>query len=70
MRVDVDAGKCEGHARCWAMLPEVFDTDDHGYAFVVNDGVVPEGKEQDARDAVENCPERAVLVVEPSSSTP
>lgn len=65
MKVAVDSTRCQGHARCWDLLPEVFDTDDEGYAFVLDDGVVPEGKEAEAKEAADNCPERAVLIVEP-----
>ena len=39
MRVTVDADRCEGHARCWAVCPEVFDLDDEGHAVVLVDEV-------------------------------
>lgn len=64
MKVGVNSEKCEGHARCWALLPEVFDTDVYGYAFVLNEGEVPAGKEHVAEEAVENCPEQAIYYVE------
>ena len=62
MRVTVDADRCEGHARCWAVCPEVFDLDDEGHAVVLVDEVPPE-IEGKARDAVRNCPERAIELV-------
>ena len=61
MRVSVDADRCEGHARCWGICPEVFDLDDEGHA-VVNDPEVPSEHEAKARDAVRNCPERAIVL--------
>ena len=62
MRVSVDADRCEGHARCWAVCPEVFDLDDEGHA-VVKVADVPADLEDKASDAARNCPERAIEVV-------
>ena len=61
MRVTVDADRCEGHARCWAVSPEVFALDDEGHA-VVADPKVPAGLEDKVREAERNCPERAITV--------
>src|SRR5438105_10213663 len=41
MRVKVDPEKCQGHNRCYAIAPELFDVDDYGNAHELNDGVVP-----------------------------
>ena len=41
MRVHVDAEKCQGHNRCYAIAPELFDVDDLGNAHELNDGEVP-----------------------------
>lgn len=64
--VDVDGERCQGHARCLAYAPDVFDFDDEGYAFVPADrqtfDLVPESVQQ----AVANCPERAIRVIEDS----
>jgi ferredoxin len=62
VRVTVDADRCEGHARCWAVCPEVFELDDEGHA-VVTVAQVPADLEDKARDAARNCPERAIEVV-------
>ena len=32
MRVHLDAEKCQGHNRCYALAPELFDVDDYGQA--------------------------------------
>lgn len=61
MRVSVDADRCEGHARCWGICPEVFDLDEEGHA-VVKLAEVPPDLEGKARDAARNCPERAIQV--------
>ena len=64
MRVRVDNEKCQGHNRCYALAPELFDVDDLGYAHELNDGVVPAGLEDKARLAVSNCPEYAITIEE------
>lgn len=64
MKITVDSDKCEGHNRCYSIAPELFDVDDYGYATAANDGVVPEGSEEKARLAIDNCPEYAIEVVE------
>ena len=64
MRVRVDNEKCQGHNRCYALAPELFDVDDYGDAHERNDGVVPAGLEEKARLAVSNCPEYAISIEE------
>ncbi|MEN9505816.1 MAG: hypothetical protein RI958_1742 [Actinomycetota bacterium] len=64
MRVQIDSEKCQGHNRCYALAPEVFDVDDYGTAFVLDEGVVPAGLEDKARLAIANCPEFAISEVE------
>ncbi|GIT75555.1 MAG: hypothetical protein Ct9H300mP31_00860 [Acidimicrobiaceae bacterium] len=49
VRIKVDAEKCEGHSRCYALAPELVDVDDLGNAFELNDGEVPEGLEDKAK---------------------
>ena len=63
MRVKVDPDKCEGHNRCCALAPELFDVDDYGTATALNDGIVPPGLEEKAKLAVLNCPEFAIEFV-------
>ena len=60
MKVHVDPELCQGHNRCYAIAPELFDIDDYGYASEVGDGEVPPGLEEKARLAVANCPEQAI----------
>ena len=63
MRVRVDHERCEGHARCNAINPELFELDDVGYSSV--DSLdVPADREKDARAAVANCPEMAISIEE------
>ena len=66
MRVHVDPEKCQGHNRCYALAPDLFDVDDLGFATERNDGAVPEQMEDQARAAVANCPEFAITITEMS----
>ena len=61
---------CQGHNRCYAIAPELFDVDDLGYAHELNDGVVPAEHEEQARLAVANCPEHAIELSEERMSAP
>ena len=61
MRVSVDEDRCQGHARCWSICPEVFELDDEGHAVVVQPEV-PAELEAKAREAADNCPELASTV--------
>ena len=60
MKVRVDEARCQGHARCFALAPELFSVDDYGVSSVVGDGTVPPELEDKARLAIDNCPEFAI----------
>ena len=64
MRVQVDDERCEGHGRCYALAPELFEPDDLGNGRVVGDGIVPAHLHERARLAVANCPEHAITIDE------
>jgi ferredoxin len=64
LKVHVDQEKCQGHARCKSLAPELFDLDEFGNAHEVGDGSVPEGLEDKAWLAQSNCPELAITVTE------
>lgn len=68
MRVEVLADRCQGHNRCFALAPELFDVDDIGTAVVRGDGSVPADLVDKARLAVANCPEYAVVLHEGAGS--
>lgn len=59
MKVTVDEDRCAGHGMCLTLCPEVFDLTDDGWAVAAPDDV-PERFEAAAREAIENCPERAI----------
>jgi len=62
MRVRVDDDRCEGHGRCYAVAPELFEPDEIGNGVAVGDGTVASGMERAARLAAENCPEQAIVI--------
>lgn len=62
MRVSVDGELCQGHNRCVALAPELFEIDDLGYSSAKGDGEVPPELADKARLAVANCPEFAVQI--------
>jgi ferredoxin len=64
LKVHVDQDKCQGHARCKSLAPELFDLDEYGNAHEVGDGTVPAGLEDKAWLAKSNCPEIAIEVTE------
>jgi len=64
VKVHVDPEKCQGHNRCYALAPELFDVDDLGFATERDDGTVPAGMEDKARLAASNCPEYAITIDE------
>lgn len=64
MRITLDSEACQGHGRCYTLAPDLFDSDDEGYAVLKVDGDVPEGCHDQARLAADNCPEFAIAVEE------
>ena len=64
LKVRVDQDKCQGHARCKALAPELFDLDEFGNAHEAGDGTVPAGQEDKAWLAKSNCPEIAIEIIE------
>jgi ferredoxin len=65
-RIRVVGERCQGHARCAALVPELFDLDADGYSVVLpGRELIPDGDEETvdrALLAVESCPEQAIRV--------
>ncbi len=62
MQIHLDAEKCQGHNRCYALAPELFDVDDFGQAVLMEEGDVPDDLKEKARLAAANCPEYAITL--------
>ena len=43
LKIRVDQDKCQGHARCKSLAPELFNLDEFGNAHEIGDGTVPAG---------------------------
>lgn len=69
MKLHIDPARCQGHGRCYDLVPELFGEDDEGYGQVLGGGDVPPDTVQEARRAVANCPERAIDMLEEISSS-
>jgi len=59
VKIHIDPDRCQGHARCFALAPELFAVDDYGQASVIVDEV-PAALEDKADLAIANCPEYAI----------
>ncbi len=64
MRIVLESDKCQGHNRCYALAPELFDVDDYGQSVLLVDGDIPAELVDKARLAAANCPEFAIKIVE------
>ena len=63
MRVRVDEDRCAGHGMCLTLCPDVFEMSDDGWA-VAHPGEVPAELHDAAREAIQNCPERAISEID------
>jgi len=61
VKLIVDADKCQGHARCAALAPDVFELDDLGNIATRSGTISPELEDQ-ARLGALACPEQALAV--------
>lgn len=61
--VKVNKDACIGCGACQALVRDVFDIDDDGLAYVMEDANVEENIE-DVKEAADNCPTSAIVVEE------
>ena len=61
VRIDIDERQCQGHARCNAVGPDVFDIDDLGY-LTTRSKDVAEDLADEARKGAAACPERVITI--------
>ena len=62
MKVIVDSDKCQGHARCHVICPELFELDAIDQKSRVKLPTVPPEFEERCVRAVKECPEEALSV--------
>jgi len=63
VRILVDKARCQGHAQCAALAPDLFVLDDLGY-LALADVEVADDDASTARQGARACPERAITIVE------
>ncbi len=63
-KLRVDSTRCQGHARCVAVAPDLFELDRLGNFREKGNGTISPDLEDKARLAEANCPELAVEIVE------
>lgn len=63
IKIKADTQLCQGHARCYAIAPEIFELDEGGY-IGFSERIITTDQEQRARQAIRACPEGALSLVE------
>lgn len=58
-KIVVDWDKCTGMGMCESLAPDVFEVDDDG-SLILHSETVPDGQEDDVREAVASCPTEAL----------
>lgn len=58
--VKVNEDTCIGCGACQALVPDVFDINDDGFAYVMEDADV-EKFEEEVNDAIDGCPTGAIV---------
>jgi ferredoxin len=65
MKMTVDRDLCSGHGRCYALAPDLFESDDEGFnSFRGKTVDVASDQEEIARRGANACPERAISLDE------
>jgi ferredoxin len=62
LTVRVNRQRCQGHARCTAIAPELFESDELGYAHAIGHGRVSGSLNHKVRLAEASCPEMAIEI--------
>jgi ferredoxin len=62
LKIEIDYQRCQGHARCIALAPELFDIDDYGNGKVRFEGPLAPERLEKARYVQRNCPEYAIRI--------
>ena len=63
-KIRIDSDRCSGHGQCYSVAASLFEDDEAGYGQVNGDGLVPDGKLDEAHAAVRACPEQAISLDE------
>jgi ferredoxin len=58
--LQIDPGRCQGHAICFLLAPGLFEVDDEGRGSVVRPVIGNDDDQAQALVTVDRCPERAI----------
>lgn len=71
MKLRVEHDLCSGHGRCYAVAPEVYDSDDEGYNAARGEVIdIAAGDEDAAKQGQRACPEKAIRLVRAAQQAP
>jgi ferredoxin len=56
----IDSDRCQGHAICYLLAPDLFEVDDEGRGSVTRAAIASDDDQAQAAVAVDRCPERAI----------
>jgi ferredoxin len=56
----IDPERCQGHAICYLLAPDLFEVDDEGRGSVTRAGLKSDDDQAQAAVAIDRCPERAI----------
>ena len=56
----IDSDRCQGHAICYLLAPDLFEVDDEGRGSVTRDAMESDDDQAQAAVAIDRCPERAI----------
>jgi len=62
LKIVINKPACCGYGICAEICPEVYKLDDAGIVYVDNE-IIPEGLEEQAKEGAEACPQSALEVV-------
>ena len=62
-KIVVDYDKCQGVGMCESLSPDIFQVQANGDLDLTTN-IVPEGQEEEVRQAVESCPNFALSLVD------
>jgi ferredoxin len=65
--INVDFGRCESNGVCVTLAPDFFDLDGDDYLLVLRHEVTPD-EESQVREAVRQCPRRAISIANDGSA--
>jgi ferredoxin len=58
--LQIDPGRCQGHAICFLLAPDLFEVDEDGRGSVIRPAISNDDDEAQALVTVDRCPEHAI----------